>query len=66
MASYRCDLCCHRKRTKWGADLCNNHNKVVPSDAIEPPDFCYVWQFYENKARIRWYKKGKLIEDGNR
>jgi len=63
MARYRCDLCNHRKKTKWGADICKRHDKVVPQDAIDPPDFCYVWQYHKDEVRTRWYKKGKFVND---
>jgi hypothetical protein len=59
IGKYRCDLCGHRKKSKFG-DLCSLHKKCLDKDNIEPPDFCYVWGFYEDKVEIKWYNKGKL------
>ncbi len=46
--------------------MCKRHDKLVPQDSIDPPDYCYVWDYHQDEIRTRWYKKGKLIKDGDR
>ena len=65
MSRYRCDLCCHRSKNHKDYDFCNSHKQKISKEDIEPPDFCYVWQYHKNEIkneiRIRWFKNGKLI-----
>jgi len=60
MARYRCDLCNSRAKSKF-EDYCRKSHKPIPKGAIDPPDFCYVWDLYEiyKEEDIEWIAEKK-------